>query len=197
MAHLRRSLVSLAICACLMGCGSSQVTSEPEPSQRSASGIQTVHSSPPIPCNGIKGIEQVQGLVDGGEGVALISAVITDEPGPVEYGSRSVPIRSYTLLAGALPVGTVEDVQESAADDESNGLPPNSYLLLLGAGDQTSGYFLSDGLPGSFVTEGQHAYEQCPNYADPEHWTVVRTGVTDIRELADLFDTVLQGASGG
>lgn len=149
--------------------------------------VHTILPSPPIECDGINDISRALELIASGRAVALVSATITAEPGPVENVARTVPVESYTLLAGQLPSGPVRQVEESAANDKTNSLEPGSYLVLLGETGQESAYFLSDGLRGSFVVDGVSAYEQCPNYADPDHPTIVRTGITDIQELSDLF----------
>lgn len=123
--------------------------------------------------------------------MALIAATITDEAGPVSYGERLVPVASYELLAGQLWLEPVLAVAVSAASMHSNPLEPGTYLVLLGGAGPYLPYFVSNGLRGTFVVEDSDAFEQCPNYGDPSHPTVVHKGVTDIAELTALFATAL------
>lgn len=189
-----RNLAVLSVLPCLVsvaGCGS---VSEPPNSGTDPSSqgpAETPHPHPPTVCEGIRDQTAVETLVGDGDAVALVSVTINQQPGKEYLFQRDVPIDTSQLLSGNLPAGPVETVQESAANDTVNALPPGAYLLLLGDGGEDSTYFLSDGLRGSFVIDGDQAYQQCPNYAQPDKPFTIHEGVTQISELAAMFSKAL------
>lgn len=74
---------------------------------------------------------------------------------------------------------------------------PGNYLLLLGVARETrSVYFLSDGLSGSFVDDGDLAYQRCPNSSDPANPLVLRDGVLNQEQLIRLFADALAKKAG-
>jgi hypothetical protein len=184
----------LAVFLSLVGCAANAAhEARAKPPRDAHLSVHTVLPSPPIDCEGIDGLETAQSLVDSGDAVALISVTISDQPGSVENVTRAVPVTDFRLLAGRLPSGPLKVIEESGANDTVNILEPASYVLLLGDGEQSSTYFLSDGRRGSFLVEGDDAYEQCPNYADTTRPFIVKEGVTKIGALTELFAEALNG----
>lgn len=181
----------------IVSCGENGPAAGTSPKNPPTAPIRTVLPSPPLECEGISDLATAQALIDGGEAVAFIAATITAQAGPVENSARLVPVEDFTLLAGQLPSGSVNQVQEGAATEKTNILEPGSYLILVGVTAQESTYFLSAGRRGSFVVVDNDAYQRCPNYADPANPSVVRSGITDTEELTAVFAEALSEAPRG
>lgn len=197
--HLGKRYASLLLLgAVLLGCSREANDAGVQSPGRSGVGPAfTAMPAPPVECNGIGGLSTVEELVASGEAVALISATIKAEPGAIENNERTVAVESYTLVAGELPYGPVSMIAEAAASEKTNPLAPGSYLVLLGTSGPDAAYFLSDGRRGTFVLNGESAYEQCPNYSDPDHTTVMRSGVTNVPDLVNLFAKAFSEDLGG
>ena len=146
------------------GCASAsgeQISASPEPAQR----LRLCHpsqvdaSAPPgvFPCHGVRDLADVLHFITGGGGVALVDAVIEDQPTNQPGGWRSVPLARRTILAGRLTNGEVMGVEEHSFED--NDFPPGEYLLVLSPSEKQRGeYFTATGLPGTFVVHGGSAY---------------------------------------
>lgn len=156
------------------------------------SSTPTPHSSNPfLACDGISGLDVATTLVDDGRTVLVVTAQISEQPTHEAELTNVVPLQSYSVQAGDETNGPVKEVQFEAAPG-ANLLPAGTYLLLLGATPTSSRYFLSNGLPGSFEQDGDNAYQRCPNYSDPSQPRTIQTGVTDVAQLADLFNQAIQ-----
>jgi len=120
-------------------------------SSRSGSAVVTPVPSPtPVAaCSGLT-VDTAEELVAGGEGVALVEASVTEQPGDEANHTRIQPIASYKLLAGALSTGPLQTL-EVAESGSVNFLPPATYVLLVGQSSGSSAYFLSDGVSGVFT----------------------------------------------
>jgi hypothetical protein len=156
-------------------------------------------SSTPIPqpmnpflsCAAISGLAAATKLVDDGRTTLVVTARIARQPTRETELTSVVPVVSYSVVAGGEGNGPVKYVEFDAAPG-ANLLPPGSYLLALGASSTPSRYFLSNGLSGSFVLDGGHAYRRCPNLSDPSRPRAMQAGVTEVTRLADLFNQAIE-----
>lgn len=190
------SLMSVALGVSLASCASSPSpgtgsTFTPTPSGTQSS-IETIPPGPVFPC-GVHNSEEATGLTSLGDSVALVQAVVTQNPPPVQDGELLVPVTSYHLLAGRLPEGGLDALQEAAVG--TNFLPPATYLLLLGDAQAPNTYFVSDGLRGSFVISGGSALEQCPDYNGSDQIHLADSGITGTSALTDALSHALTASS--
>jgi hypothetical protein len=124
-----------------------------------------------------------------GDAVALVRAVITDAPTQRQDGQLFVPFSNAQLLAGELPEGPAEGVQVSAEGE--NFLTAGTYLLLLGDAREPGGYFMSNGLRGSFVVSDQSAREQCPDYDHSGRVFLADSGIVANDDVIRLLQAAL------
>lgn len=163
--------------------GGSTNSSDPSSSTSAPVSLQ----NPLARCDGIRSESDASSLISAGESVALVKVQVSDDAGPVQVHARNVSVVSATLLAGGLPNGTVTTVEEAAVDESTNVLPPGDYLILVGVTPTASTYFLSDAYRGSFVVDGDHAYQRCPDPSKPGQVKPVMDGTTDIAGLTEVF----------
>ena len=155
----------------------------------------TPHSSNPfVTCQGISGPKDAVDLVENGRTVLVVTTTITEPQIPKSELVNVTPVFDHTVLAGQESNGPLKEVEVTVAPGAIL-LPPGTYLLLLGSTAEPSRYFLSAGLVGSFVQEGQNAYQRCPNHYDTSHPLTVKDGVTDVSELSRLFEQAIATVS--
>lgn len=144
------------------------------------------------PC-GVHNAEEAAYLVEAGQAVALVQATISQPPGRSTGIESRVQVDSYSLLAGQLPDGSVDGLLEASA--ANNFLPAGTFMLLLGDAGESETYFVSDGLLGSFVVQGDNAYEQCPDYAHSGSTFLASSGVTIQSQLAALLASAISNST--
>lgn len=148
----------------------------------------TVVPQPQVPgtCTGVTSVADAINLIESGVSSALVDVQITNDPGPVSLHTRVIQVQTAHLVAGQLPNGDVTSLEEAAANDSQNILPVGHYLLLLGRASAPGAYFLSDAYSGSFVVNGDGAFQQCARYGDPGV-SLIDTGITSESGLEQVF----------
>jgi hypothetical protein len=151
--------------------------------------------TPPNTCVGITSTADAYKLVNAGAAVALVSISVSQAPGDTVNDAREVPIDSFQVVAGALPDPNLTQISEDS-NGKDNVLLAGQYLVLVG-GTDASNYYLADGLPGSFVVQGDNAFERCPNYADTSQPLEIHSGITSIDQLDSIFSDAINEHNAG
>lgn len=176
-------LTTLSVAAIVVaGCASSQSNTPRATDHDATSRTATASRSPvshkrpqvvvPAPgsllaCGDVSSDADAAQLVVQGEAEAFVKISITAAPGPVFDNTRTLAVADYQVLAGSLSSGGLQQIQEADQSD-TNTLPPGAYAILVGATGTDGTYFLSDGVRGSFVLNGDDATQQCPDFDNPQ-----------------------------
>lgn len=199
MVRLRAGLpCTLAFGLLLTACASRQSTTAAEPRESSlatepAPSNSTVYTPLPGPrysC-GVHDAAEAHEIVQDGAPVLIVRASINSAPVPRPDNQAGVPVADYQVLYGQSTEGPVRTIVVASVAD--NFLPPGSYLLLLGDEQADGTYFVSDGLRGAFVIQGQRAFEQCPDYDRSGETYLASSGITDIDGLVGLLSQAMIG----
>jgi hypothetical protein len=189
----------------LSGCGSNQAEA-PAPVTPVAAVSPEGFGPPPNSCLGIRDFAAALRVVIGGEAKALVKVVVPEDPSstssptqpPIE-GWGYIPLADVRFEAGRLPDGTPHFLYAEIPPLTS----PGHYLLLLAPAKQPGVYWISSGANGTFVDDGDAAYQVCPDYGvEDGHFSLVKSGVTHQRHLIHLLSRALtyfhvHGANGG
>lgn len=142
------------------------------------------HPSPPYDtCTGATSYAAVLDLVTGGRATLFVKATVTGDAAKDGPNSKVVPVQDVTVLAGEATAGIPEMISHTELE-QYNDLPRGTYLLLLSHFEGSdSTYSLAFGLPGSFATDGDMAFQRCAHEADPSHPIRAEQGTT-IDDLA-------------
>ena len=150
-----------------------------------------VPARPSQPCE-VSGTDDAQRLVNLGDAVALVKVSVSQSPTSMAAATMLIPVDSQTLIAGTLPNGPVESLEEAGEI-----LSPGNWLVLVGnAPESPSTYFISDAPYGVFSLNGAaQALELCPG-SDPTTLTAAPSGPT-VGSLASWFQTAFRNKDGG